>query len=162
MSNSNNAPQGLLGSMAFGGIFFLVGAFIVMISADIIPVDESSFNAPRWVVGAAGAVFMLAGMMVALQGAFGPDGQQTLLYLWLQLFLGLALMLLFSSVFLWVGFGPGEREFSTSTTIGSVSTSGSGDDGTGRFIFGGAGLFMLLMTFFMAYANWKKIRDFNG
>ena len=54
MSNSPNGPQGLLASMAFGGVFFLMGSFIVLISADIIHVDPSSFNAPRWVVGCSG------------------------------------------------------------------------------------------------------------
>ncbi|MBT3338978.1 MAG: hypothetical protein HN855_03995 [Anaerolineae bacterium] len=162
MTNQDNGPQGLLGSMVFGGIFVLMGGFIVLVSADIIHADPSSFNAPRWVVGAAGGTFMLAGMMVAMQGAFGPGGQETLLYLWLQFFFGLALMILFSSVFLWVGFGPGEREFTTSTTIGPVTTSGAGGDTTGRWIFGGSGVFMALITFVMAYSNWKKIRDFDG
>jgi quinol-cytochrome oxidoreductase complex cytochrome b subunit len=162
MTNDNKTPKELLSSMAFGGIFVLVGAFIVLVAADIIHADPSSFNAPRWVVGAAGGTFMLAGMMVAMQGAFGPDGQQTLLYLWLNFFFGLALMLLFSSVFLWVGFGPGEREFSTSTTVGSVTTSGAGSVSMGRLVFGGSGVVMILVTIAMAYSNWKKIRDFDG
>ena len=148
--------------MAFGGIFFLVGAFIVMLAANIIPSDPSSFNAPRWVVAAAGAVFMLAGTMVALQGAFGPNPEQSRLYLIFTFILGTALMLLFSSIFIWVGFGPGEREFSTSTSVGAVTTTSSGGDQSGRFIFGGSGALMLLMTFFMARANWRKIRDFDG
>ncbi len=56
-NNSSNGPQTFLGSMIFGGIFFLAGSFIVMVSADIIHADPSSFNAPRWVVGAAGGVY---------------------------------------------------------------------------------------------------------
>lgn len=161
MTNQNNSltPGG---SMAFGSIFFLTGALIVMVAADIIHADPASFNAPRWVVGAAGLVFMLAGTMVALSGAFGPRPEQSLLYLWLILFVGATFMLIFSSVFLWVGFGPGERAFSTSVSIGLVSSSGAGNETTGRLIFGGAGVFMLLMTVFMTYANWKKIRDFDG
>ena len=157
MSNNNNGPQGLLSSMIFGGIFFLAGSFIVMISADIIHADPSSFNAPRWVVGAAGGIFMLAGMLVAIQGSFGPDGMQTKLYLWLQFLIGLAFMALFSSVFLWVGFGPGEREFSTSTSIGLVSTSGSGSVSSGRLIFGAAGLLMVFFTIAMAISNLRKL-----
>ena len=162
MTNKNNTPQGFWGMMAFSSIFFLVGAFIVLMSADVIHVDESSFNAPRWVVGAAGAVFMLAGTMTALQGGFGPNPEQSLLYLWLTFFLGAIFMLVFSSIFLWVGFGPGEREFSSSTTVGIVTTSSSGDDPIGRLVFGFGGLFSLLITFAMAYSNWKKIRDFDG
>ena len=156
-NNSSNGPQGLLGSMIFGGIFFLVGAFIVLISADIIHADPSSFNAPRWVGGAAGGVFMLAGMMVAIQGSFGPDGMQTKLYLWLQFLFGLAFMILFSSVFLWVGFGPGEREFTSSTSFGPISTSGSGSVSTGRLVFGASGLMMVFFTIVMAISNFRKL-----
>ena len=148
--------------MGFGAIFFLTGAFIVMVAIGIIPSDPSDFNAPRWVVGAAGLVFMLAGTMVALQGAFAPNPESSILYLWLTLILGTIFMLLFSSMFLWVGFGPGEREFSSSGGVGPVSVSGGGNDLTGRLVFGAGGLFMLLMTFFMTYANWKKLRDFDG
>ena len=161
MTNQNNSltPGG---SMAFGSLFFIAGALIVMVAADIIPTDPSDFNAPRWVVGAAGLVFMLAGTMTALQGAFGPNPEQSLLYLWLILFIGTTFMLVFSSIFLWVGFGPGERAFSSSVSIGFVSGSGAGGETLGRLIFGGGGSFMLLMTIFMTYANWKKIRDFDG
>ena len=162
MTDQNNGLQGLLGSMSFGGLFFLVGAFIVLLAADVIHADPSSFNAPRWVVGGAGAVFMFAGAMVALQGAFGPDREQSRLYLWLQFFWGIAFMLIFSSIFIWVGFGSGEREFTTSASVGAVTTTSSGSDTTGRFVFGGGGVLMLLMTFFMAYSNWKKIRNFDG
>ncbi len=146
--------------MAFGGLFFLVGAFIVMISADVIHVDPSSFNAPRWVVGGAGAVFMLAGTMTALQGAFGPKPEESLLYLWLILIIGTIFMLVFSSLFLWVGFGPGEREFSSSASLGPIATSGGVS--TGRFVFGGSGILMIFFTLAVTYLNWKKIRDFDG
>ena len=158
MSNkSSNGLQGLLTSMAFGGIFFLMGSFVVLIAADIIHADPSSFNAPRWVVGAAGGVFMLAGIMVTLQGSFGPGGQQTRLFLWLQFFFGLGLMVLFSSIFLWVGFGPGEREFSSSSSIGPITTSGSGNVSMGRIMFGGGGLLMVFFTIAMAVSQLKTI-----
>ncbi len=156
MSNAK-APQGLLASMAFGGVFFFVGSFIVLISADIIHVDPSSFNAPRWVVGAAGGVFMLAGIMAALQGGFGPSGMQTRLFKWLQFFFGMALMILFSSVFLWVGFGPGEREFSSSTSLGPITTSGQGNVSSGRIVFGGGGLMLVFFTILMAVSQLKDI-----
>jgi hypothetical protein len=162
MSETNHNQPGPLGSMIFGSIFFLVGAFIVLLAADVIHSDPSYFNAPRWVVGAAGAVFMLAGTLVALSGVYGPNPEQSRTYMIFALILGTALMLLFSSIFIWVGFGPGEREFSTSTSVGAVTTTSSGGDSGGRLVFGGSGLFILLMTFFMARANWKKIRDFDG
>ncbi len=157
---SNNVSQGqksLLGGMIFGGVFFLVGSFIVLVAVGVIYADPSSFNAPRWVIGVAGGVFMLAGTMVALQGAFGPEGMQSKLYLSLQFLVGLVFMLLFASIFLWVGFGEGEREFSTSTTLGPTTTSGSGNASLGRFVFGGGGVLMLLFLILVSYINLKKI-----
>ncbi|MBT3322543.1 MAG: hypothetical protein HN392_09700 [Anaerolineae bacterium] len=157
---SNNLPQrpeNLLGGMIFGSIFFLVGSLIVLVAADIIHADPSSFNAPRWVIGAAGGSFMLAGTMVALQSAFGPEGMETKLYLWLQFLMGLAFMLFFSSIFLWVGFGEGEREFSTSTTLGPITTNGTSNISSGRLIFGSGGVFMIFFTILTSYINLKKI-----
>ncbi len=156
-NNSSNGPQGLLGSMAFGGIFFLVGSFVVLVAADIIHADPSSIHAPRWVLAAVGGVFMIAGIMAALQGGFGLEGMQTKLYLWLQFLFGMTLMVLFSSVFLWVGFGPGEREFTSSTTIGPITTSGSGNVSMGRIMFGGGGLLMAFFTIVMAVSQLKAI-----
>lgn len=156
-NNASQGPESFLGSMVFGGIFFLAGSFIVLLAVDIIHADSGSFNAPRWVIGVAGGAFMLAGTMVALQGAFGPEGMQSKLYLWLQFLLGLAFMLLFASVFLWVGFGEGEREFSTSTTLGPITTSGSGEVSSGRLVFGIGGILMVFFAIWMSYANLKKI-----
>ncbi|MCF6277310.1 MAG: hypothetical protein L3J16_00960 [Anaerolineales bacterium] len=158
-NNPSQGPQGLLAGMAFGGIFFLTGSFVVLAAANIIPTDPSSFNAPRWVVGAIGGTFMFTGMMIAIQGAFGPDGQQTLLYQWLQLFIGLALMTLFSSVFLWIGFGPGVREFSSSSSFGPFTVSGAGNVDTGRLAFGSIGVFMVFFTIVMTVRGIRKIID---
>ena len=48
----------------FGLLFVLTGVFIMLIAAGVIPSEESSFHAPRWVVGACGAIFSIAGIMI--------------------------------------------------------------------------------------------------
>ncbi len=48
-----------LGTMA-------LGLLIVLISANVIPVADSTFSAPRWLAGCAGLSFLLAGAAVAL------------------------------------------------------------------------------------------------
>ena len=100
--------------------------------------------------------------MAALQSAFGPDGEQSLLYLWLQFSLGLALMILFAASPLWIGFGHGEREFTTSGSAGLIFASASGNFSTGRLVFGASGILMIFITLLMASSNLKKIRDFDG
>lgn len=41
-----------------------IGTFIMLVAADWIVVDPSSIEAPRWVLGLAGLVFLMAGLMV--------------------------------------------------------------------------------------------------
>ncbi len=58
-------------SIIFGMPFFCIGAFIIMISTGVIRVDEASFNAPKWVVGAVGAIFGFAGLSLIVHGIKG-------------------------------------------------------------------------------------------
>ncbi|NOY98746.1 MAG: hypothetical protein GXP40_06020 [Chloroflexi bacterium] len=155
--SESGTPKGTLSSMLFGGIFFLMGSFVVLVAADIIHTDPGSIHAPRWVLAAAGGLFMFAGMTIALQGAFSPGAQQTALYQWLQYFLVLGILVSFSFVFIWIGLGPGEREFSSSSSIGPITVSGSGDDLMGRCMFGGFGLLMGAGTLWYAISRLLRI-----
>ena len=49
----------------FGAIFVLTGLFILLVAADVLHADPSSFHAPRWVVGLCGIVFVAGGVAVA-------------------------------------------------------------------------------------------------
>ena len=57
--------QSTKGMVWFGLLFMAVGSFIIFSALDIIPTDESSFYAPRWVVAAAGWLFFAAGLALA-------------------------------------------------------------------------------------------------
>ena len=83
-----------------GGFASVVGLFIIAVS---IWGDGSGFHAPRWVVGAAGGVFLLAGLAIFTQD-----------HPILSSLLRALLLTSFGAVFTWVSFGPGEREFSSS------------------------------------------------
>lgn len=74
---------------------------------DIIHIDPDGLQAPRWVLGAVGLMFFLAGVMVIAQGIAGPGAEQVVLFQWLQLFLVTGIMVSFAAVFAWVGLGPG-------------------------------------------------------
>jgi hypothetical protein len=43
-----------------------LGLFIVLISANIIPISDSRFSAPRWLAGCAGLAILLGGAAIAL------------------------------------------------------------------------------------------------
>ena len=126
--------------MLFALPFVAMGGYIMAISLGIFPSDPEAFKAPHLVVAAAGAVFVLGGLMVLLQGSFSPGGQQTALYKWLEFFILGGFLIAFAGIFLWIGFGPGERAYQTETTLGPVTTTGQGDPLTGRCVFGVFGL----------------------
>ena len=58
-------------AVLFGMVFLLAGTAIILVSADVIQADPSSFHAPRWVVGCAGGIFAISGLWVSLHGADG-------------------------------------------------------------------------------------------
>ncbi|MBT3391515.1 MAG: hypothetical protein HN413_14030 [Chloroflexi bacterium] len=163
MSNRQISTQSQGGmALLMGLIFMAVGGLIILMALEIIPMDPSSLHAPRWVLGAAGALFFLSGALVFLQGIAGPDGEHDALMRWVQYVLVLGAMVAFSSVFLWVGFGPGEREFQTTTSVGPLSVSGQGNDVVGRCLFGGFGVLTALGTVYYAFQQLIKILNLSG
>jgi hypothetical protein len=131
----------------FAAIFSLAGLFILLAAFDVIALDPGSIHAPRWVLAAAGLMFLLGGFMIILRGTETP-GEQDLFHQWAEYFVIGTMMIAFSVVFLWVGFGPGERQFQTETSFGPVTTYGEGDALTGRCLFGTFGLATMLGTLY--------------
>jgi hypothetical protein len=54
--------QPLLSAIAIG-----LGLMVVMIALDVIPTDPGKVHAPDWVIGLAGAVFVLAGLAIGFR-----------------------------------------------------------------------------------------------
>jgi hypothetical protein len=86
--------------------------------------DEAGFHAPRWVVGAAGGTFLLAGMAIL--------GQDHPLF---SAILRALLLTCFGSVFTWVSFGPGERQFTSTISIPFLNFSSGSTSILGRICF---------------------------
>ncbi len=62
------APRATTKSYAvIGALAVLAGLWPIMIAFDIVHVPPESIKAPRWVLAAAGGVFILAGCMALLQ-----------------------------------------------------------------------------------------------
>ena len=147
---SNNSYSGDAMAALMGLLFAGVGGFILLAAADIIHIDPESLHAPRWVFGAIGLMFFLAGIMVIAQVIAGAGAEQIVLFQWLQFILVLGMMASFAAVFIWVGLGPGEREFQGSTSIGPISFSNGGNQIMGRCMFGGFGILTGLGTLLFA------------
>jgi hypothetical protein len=121
----NTAPEpesrSLLSRLKFWGCnllfalpFLAAGIYIMGISFGFLPSDPQSFQAPPMIVGLAGALFTVGGLIVLLYGSaetLGEAAQKSLLFRVLNKILGLAFLTIFGIAFAWVGLGPGERAF---------------------------------------------------
>lgn len=51
-------------NIAVGIFAFLLGLFVTLVAAGVIPSSDKAFHAPRWVVGLCGMLFMVGGLAV--------------------------------------------------------------------------------------------------
>jgi hypothetical protein len=102
------------------------GGLIVAIALDVIHAPPESFHAPRWVVAAAGSIFVFAGILL-----LAGDADT-----WLRRLLIVTLVTVFALPFNWVAFGPGPREFSGTVGTGGVGVTGRASELSGRIAFG--------------------------
>ena len=123
-------------------IVIATGAAIVAGAVGWLPLRLSP-GVPRWVGAAAGMVFVLGGIAVAMpaRASRGKDA------------IAAALVTMLTSVGAWVAFWPGDRTFGSSVSGGAVTVSGGGNDWVGRIVFGfGA----ILCAGFAAFL-WKRV-----
>jgi hypothetical protein len=125
-----------------------MGFFVILVSADVIPVPDSTFEAPRWIAGCAGLSFLLAGAAVALARPGGPPGTIAA-----NSYFGGAAALVLVLILNWIAFGSGPRHFSGGISIPFVSWSGSSSEWTGRAAFGvGAAIADIVVAWLLARA----------
>jgi len=150
MNDSSSRLKSFLGMILFGSIFMLVGAVIVLFSIDVIHVPDENFHAPRWVVAAVGAVFMLAGMLPMLNSLKEFSGGDTPFTRLLYNLVMLGFLLLFAVPFNWIAFWPGEREFSSSNSFAGFSIASSVESLlSGRCVFGLAAILLDILLIYM-------------
>ena len=133
-----------LGTMA-------LGLFTILTAANVIPVPDSTFEAPRWVVGFVGLSFLLAGAAVALARPGAAPGTIAA-----NPYFGGAAGLVLVLILNWIAFGPGPRQFSGGIAIPFASWSGPSSEWSGRAAFGiGAMIADLIIV-------WLLIRSVRG
>ena len=113
-----------LGTMA-------LGLFTILTSANVIPVPDSTFEAPRWLVGCVGLSFLLAGAAVALSRPGAAPGTIAA-----NPYFGGAAGLVLVLILNWIAFGPGPRHFSGGIALPFVSWSSRPSEWAGRAAFG--------------------------
>jgi hypothetical protein len=129
--------------LTLGVLAVAAGTAVVLVGIGVIPTEETSRHAPPWVIVAAGAVFLTAGVYVVAVGSidlrkpgyiarisrggrFNPAG-------WL---VGAFIVSTLFAIATWVAFGPGERAFSGDVGGGGVGVGGPVGERTGRIVFG--------------------------
>jgi hypothetical protein len=146
-------PISPLGAVLFALAFALAGGAIVALSAGWIPSSPGAMHAPRWVLAAAGIMF--------IAGGFTPLAQLAGERSWLAWISAGAAMVCLALIFNWIAFGPGSRQFSGSMSVGPLSSSALTDERSGRILFG---VFALLLdAMLVAFAvRWIRSRARPG
>jgi hypothetical protein len=141
-----------------GGLFGLVGLAILLLALRIIPSAESKFQAPHWVVGAAGLAFFLVGILL-LTTPLAQTPEAAARTTWRTFLLGGGVVGSMAAIFNWVAFGPGPRHFGGSVSIPFVSVSGPSSEWAGRAAFG---LAAALMDVLLVWMTVRGLRDLLG
>ena len=145
-----------------GSLVSLMGLGILLVALDIIPTDPAKFEAPHWVVGAAGLGFFLAGIAVLTAPPPGtPEAAAagSRFTSWRTLALGLGIVGSLAAVANWVAFGPGPRKFSGGIAIPFVAVSGPTSEWAGRAIFGAGAV---LIDLFLLWIVVRGLRDLRA
>lgn len=141
-----------------GALFGVVGLVILLVALRIIPAAESKFQAPHWVVGAAGLAFFLVGILL-LTTPPAQTPEQAARTTWRTFLLGGGMVGSMAAIFNWVAFGPGPRHFGGSISIPFVSISGPQSEWSGRAAFG---LVAVMMDLFLGWVIVRGLRDLLG
>jgi len=141
-----------------GALFGVVGLIILFVALGIIPTDESKFEAPHWVVGAAGLAFFLIGILLLTTP---PDQapEAAARTTWRTFLLGTGVVGAMAAIFNWVAFGPGPRHFGGGISIPFVAISSRQNEWSGRVAFG---IGAVLIDLFLAFVVVRGLRDLLG
>jgi hypothetical protein len=137
--------------LLWGGMIILMGMVPVLAALGVIPTDDASWNAPRWVGGVAGGLFVVAGLYVLGKpkvDRLEPRLQKQILGLFpLLIVTGMA------AISGWIAFGPGEREFESGASNALVGITWSGgSELIGRIAFGFGAVALIVI----ALIGWWK------
>lgn len=119
---------------AMGGMIILMGTVPVLAAIGIVPTDDGFWQAPRWVGGIAGGLFVIAGLYVLSK----PTVDRLEPRLRKQI-LGLFPLLIVTGMAViggWIAFGPGVREFSAGAANPVLGFSWGSGELAGRIAFG--------------------------
>ena len=134
-------------STLLAGLFAVaLGAGIILVSANIIPVDHSDFEAPRWIAALAGIVFLLGGLKVSIMDPRFDYFRDTKIFAIAEYFIIGLMLTSFAIIPTWIAFGPGERQFEGGISIPFLSVWFGPNANLGRIAFGFSSIVMIVFS----------------
>ena len=124
-----------------GGSFIAIGVLIMLIAGGVIPLDPEAIKAPRWMLGAAGGVFAVAGARSMTANSEGG----------LRQLLGVLMMSLLVAMCVWAAFGPNDPVATVGTSVGPIAAVAPAPPLVGRVLFGAGAVALALALCVMFY-----------
>jgi len=145
-------------AMSVAGLYFMLGAY------GLLPMPET--NGPTFIVFAAGAAFLFAGLVCFVRARTGmtdiqtetPDGAPA----WIKLsyrMLAIGIFGAFATIGTWIAIGSGPRVFTLSSSFGEMQTGG---DALGRTVFGLGAVIVWICVIALTVGTVRKLFDRNG
>ena len=152
--------------LLLGILSAVVGAAVVLVAFGIFPAPEGTAEAPPWVIGLTGSVFLVLGLYsVALTVVAWRDpmmaerivrGEAFTMAGWL---VGLFAVSVFFAVSTWIAWGPGSRTFSGTVGAGGVDVVGTVSESMGRAVFGVSAVTTGLVGVWMLAWGIRRLRN---
>ncbi len=116
-----------------------LGVIVVLASMGIFPIADEGFNAPRWIVGLAGAAFLIAGVLLLLtlqkRAEWDYMTQEPRAKVFLRGGFTVLLLAIFAVLSHWVAFGSGGRNFEMESRMPLLTLSSTANGVVGRLGF---------------------------
>ena len=151
--------------LLLGLLSTIAGAAILLVAFGVVAMPEGGANAPPWVIGLAGSVFLLMGLYstaLALLVRGDPDlaerivrGEALGMASWA---VGLFAVAVFFTISAWIAWGPGTRSFTSTVDAGSIGVTGTVGESMGRAVFGVSALTTGLVGVWMLGWGIRRLR----
>jgi hypothetical protein len=129
--------------LLLGLLSTIAGAAILLVAFGVVAMPEGGANAPPWVIGLAGLVFLVMGLYstaLALLARGDSElaerivrGEALGMASWA---VGLFAVGVFFTISAWIAWGPGTRSFTSTVDAGSIGVTGTVGESMGRAVFG--------------------------
>ena len=148
----------------FGLALTVAGLYFMLGGSGLLPMPET--NGPAFIVFAAGAAFLFAGLLCFIRARAGMTDTQTEVpgaapasIKLTHRMLAIGLCGAFATIGSWIAIGSGPRAFTVSTPSGAMQTSG---DALGRAVFGLGAVIVWIAVIALTVGTVRRLLDRGG